>query len=194
MDAEGPQLENLTRRLAECPPEFLMEPRALGTGMIHVAAVVADLLTELGGTLLAKQAQPFTLARDSKERQWLRGVLVASWLLHDPWFRQRQSYAAPALEFMRNEVAELASLVQPRLWVEDAERREELARLCLKRLGLRPGGESVEAAQDRLTTLSSVERKRIMKATQEAERRARDIRDAMAKKAADEAAAKYNRE
>jgi hypothetical protein len=43
----GPELEWLTRRLAECPAEFLRPP-GRGPGKVDVEAVVADLLRDLG--------------------------------------------------------------------------------------------------------------------------------------------------
>ncbi|MBP7601669.1 MAG: hypothetical protein KA750_09995, partial [Thermoflexales bacterium] len=61
-------------------------------------------------------------------------------------------------------------------------------------LALRPAGESVAQAQDRLATLNTAERQRVIQAARAAEERARAVREAMARKAAEEAAAKYNRE
>ena len=49
MNNEGPPLQSLTRRLADCPAEMLAEPRIGAAGAVHVAAVVADLLSDLGG-------------------------------------------------------------------------------------------------------------------------------------------------
>jgi hypothetical protein len=49
MTHEGPQLEQLTRRLTETPVDFLAEPRIGKNGLVQVDAVVADLLRELGG-------------------------------------------------------------------------------------------------------------------------------------------------
>ena len=76
----------------------------------------------------------------------------------------------------------------------DPERREELALLALRALGLRPAGETLAQAQDRLVTVSSAERARTVAAARRAEERARAIREAMRKKAAEEAAAKVSRE
>ena len=78
--------------------------------------------------------------------------------------------------------------------IRDPERREELSRLALARLGYRPAGESDAQAQDRLVSLSSIERSRVLKASRAAEERARSIREALRKKAADESADKWTRE
>jgi hypothetical protein len=198
MQEEGPQLETLTRRLAECPADFLAEPRTLdGSGQVEVAAVVFDLLRDLGGRLLTrKEADGFKVAnaKSKGERNHLRLVLIASWMLHDIWFRSRGQFAGPVLELLTKGLKNVAALVDSQKFVSDPDRREELARLCLKGLGLRPAGESLAQAQDRLTTLDSAERVRVVKAAREAEERARLIREEMARKAAEEAAANYGRE
>ena len=70
----------------------------------------------------------------------------------------------------------------------------ELARRCVHALGLVPAGETQAQAVDRLNTLDSAERARVVAATLEAERRAEEVRQAMHAKAAAEAAAKASRE
>ena len=47
MEHEGPPLEALTRRLAECPADFTAEPRVGAAGQVQVAAVVGDLIESL---------------------------------------------------------------------------------------------------------------------------------------------------
>jgi hypothetical protein len=48
MDSEGPLLEALTRRLADCPQEFLLEPRVGDGGVIDMAALVCDHFRAMG--------------------------------------------------------------------------------------------------------------------------------------------------
>jgi len=230
MNYEGPPLEQLTHRLAECPPEFLEEPRIGATGTVHVAAVVNDLLAALGqasdDTAWAAEFMPGAdpqhaltsetpvsapslmdrlisklsggeksgPAIQANERDWLRCVLVACWVLNDAWFQQQKNSADAVRKFLTGDLRELSKSTQATKLVSDSDRREELARLCLKALDFRPKGESPEQAQDRLATLNTTERMRLLKAVREAEKRAKEIREAMAKKAAEEAAAKYNRE
>src|SRR5258708_7044667 len=94
MKREGPPLETLTRRLAECPPEFLALPRVGETGAIHVDAVVADLLRELGGEGLSPEAARQFQSRNRKaDRARLSVVLLAGWLLYDEWFRGQPGLA-----------------------------------------------------------------------------------------------------
>jgi hypothetical protein len=147
-----------------------------------------------GGPLTPEQAAIFQPDDAKRYRNWLSLVLIAGWLLHDHWFRERQRFSAPAFRFLAEGLNEHAQFIQAPRFVLHADRREELARLCLRALGLRPGGEAVEQAEDRLMTLDSMERQRVIRATQAAEERARAIREAMARKSAQEGADKVLRE
>jgi hypothetical protein len=194
MNREGPLLETLTRRLTECPPEFLASPRLGAVGKVVVPAVVADLLRDLGGApLTAAQVAGFDAKDPWRQRNRLSLILVACWLLHDPWFRQ-PALAEPVLRLLTSELAGLAETTSADKCVSDPDRREELARLCLKALGLRPRGETIAQAEDRLDTLNSAERQSLLKATAAAEKRAAAIREAMARKAEEEANLKAMRE
>ncbi len=194
MTHEGPPLEALTRRLAECPPEFLDEPRIGRKGRVVVPAVVSDLLVELGSaSLTTEQAKVFEPKDDKTAHNRLRLVLIACWLLRDNWF-VTQKWHGDVLELLAIGLDEAADLTTASKFVSDPDRREELARLCLKGLGLRPLSESEAQAQDRLATLNTAERQRVIKAAREAEARAQQIREEMAKKAAEEAADKWGRE
>ncbi len=195
MNREGPLLETLTRRLADCPAEFLAVPRAGETGSVHVDAVVSDLLRDLGGEgLSAADARQFQPRNRKADRARLSLVLLAGWLLHDAWFRDRPGFAAPALQLLRDGLTELAATTAAAKFVSDPDRREELARVCLSQLGLRPAGETIAQAQDRLATLNAAERQRVIKAARQAEERAEKIRAAMKRQAEEEANAKAMRE
>jgi hypothetical protein len=194
MTTEGPILERLTHRLAECPPEFLAEPASGPRGTVRTDAVVSDLLVDLGGERLDEaSARAFDAGR-KEARNFLRLVQVAAWLLHDPWFTDARRLAAPACRWLVRGLPPVAALVAADAFVADPDRREELARLCLAALDLRPAGETEAQAADRLKALDSVERERVMRATQAQVARAREVREAMRRKAAEEAAAREIRE
>jgi len=195
---EGPLLETLTRRLAECPADFLAEPSdRTSKGAVYVAAVVYDLIRELGGAPLTEEELKvfeFSTRHPKESRQRARVKLVACWLLYDNWFRYHGRFAHAAYKFLANKLNDVGTMVPASAFVSDPDRREELARLCLKALGLRPAGETEAQAEDRLTTLDSVERVRVVHEAREAEARAQRIREEMARKAAEEAASVYGRE
>lgn len=195
MTTEGPLLETLTRRLSECPAEFLEEPIQPGQGAVHVDAVVSDLVRELGGDPLSPaEASDFRYPGCGRNR--LRINLVVVWLLRDRWFAGQPGIAAQVTDLLTSkQIKQLSSVVAAPDVVNDPDRREELVRLCLAHLHLRPAGETETDAQDRLTALDSVERAGVAQAAEQAERRARKLREEIARKAREEeAAAKVSRE
>lgn len=208
MKKEGPLLQQLTHRLSECPSEFLMEPKLGKGGVVHVDAVVSDLIMDLGGDapddkqLLFFGSQP-EKDPDSKElykkgagkhANFLRLVLICTWLYHDDWFCDAGIYSTRVFEFLKTGLQPLTELLKTDLFVTDPDRREELVRVCLEALELRPKDESEAQAQDRLDTLNSIKRHKIIQATREREEQARKIRKAMEEKRAREAAARYSPE
>lgn len=197
-DGRGPELSVLTRRLLDTPGDFLLEPRlsrgGAVQGVLHVDAVVNDTLLWLGGEgLRSVEADGLRLAERGAEPPALRLVLLACWLLHEPSFKGRTDLVAGAKTLLLSGLRPLATAVRPADCVSDDDRREELARLVLKAVGLRPAGESKEVAQDRLASLDSVARLQVAKKAAEAAKRAQQVREAAAKAAA-EAASYYGRE
>jgi hypothetical protein len=187
MEPIGPQLDRLLHRLAECPPDFL-----LGSKEIDITALACDHLRALGVSIPGPQERR-SLAGLPKESQYL--IPIVLWLLHDDWFLARPQLAQTTWKLLLSEaLTGLAKLVRPDSIINDPDRREELVRLCLQGLDLVPEGETAVQAADRLTTLDSVERERVIRQTRQAEARAREIREAMARNRAEEAAARYSRE
>jgi hypothetical protein len=186
----------LTRRLIDAPREILAEPLGAPGGRVEVAAVVSDLVRLHGGAGLdTVGAAPFRLppSPDPAAVNGLRCVLVACWVLADP---SLVALGRPdeVTAFLAGGLRELAATVASATLVTDPDRREELARRCVLALGLVPDGETEAQALDRLNTLDSAERARVLAATRDAERRAEEVRQAMHAKAAAEAAAKASRE
>jgi hypothetical protein len=194
MQAEGPVLETLTRRLAETPEDFLGEPRIGGAGRVHVAAVAGDLMRSLGLSVEAADLISLEGKDPRSDRNRLAIILLLCWLLSDEWFRHNKLSRAEFLVLLGQGSAQLGTQVGSRKFVTDPDRREELARFSLAWLGYRPAGETIPQAQDRLTSLSSAERARVVQASRAAEERARAIREALTRKAAEESADKFTRE
>jgi len=190
MSDQGPPLEALLHRLTDTPEDFLAAPRIEGEGAVHVAAVIADCVARWGELRQVKELEPF----QKGDQAFLGAALVLAWLLHDPSFEAWEGNASTALQAIKITAGELAPFVSARRFVEDPDRREELARFLLARLDLRPAGETENQAKDRLMTISTVERKRVLKAAREAEARSRAIREQLARKRAQESADKYMRE
>jgi hypothetical protein len=191
MSRPGPQLEVLLRRLQDMPSEFLLEQPGQSFG-----AVVHDLMV-----MLFDDVDPDALQRcaDTHRRNVNPSAscsMLVAWLLADPWFTSnpqamQQPHVWTALTSMSTVLAEEASVSA---WRTDAVRREELVRSLLATVDLRPSAETEAQAQDRLVAISSSQRRRVVAAAQEAERRAAEIREALARQAAQEAADKSSRE
>ena len=191
---EGPPLEALLHRAAETPPDFLGKPLADGRGTVHVAAVVHDLFQAHGvriGRDVLERFEPGSGA----ERNELAVTLLFCWLLADPGIREAGPHAAwKLLTILDDRASELAAAGPALQFINDPDRREELVRVALAGLGLRPASESIAQAEDRLASLSSTERARVVAAARKAERRARAIREALVRKKAEESADKWTRE
>lgn len=190
MSGSGIELERLTRRLADTPGDFLAVPRTGVDGQLHVAALVNDVAARLGGRLPAAELARFT----DGDANFLSVAAILAWLLADEAF----ATAAPARQaltgLLGSAAAELAHTTKAVRFVTDPERREELARVALARLELLPAGETPTQATDRLAAISGPERRRLIEAARAAEIRAGQIRKALARKAAEEAADKWSRE
>lgn len=186
MSPAGPPLDRLLHRLADCPSEFL-----LSSSELDIAALACDHFRAIGAAIPdALQRRRVALASEAH-----RLLPIVLWLLRDDWFVARPDLAEATWGLLQSAgLTQLAKLVRAEAVVNDPDRREELARLCLKGLGVQPEGESAAQAADRLTTLDSVERERVIRQTRQAEARAREIRAAMARQRAQEAAARYSPE
>jgi hypothetical protein len=198
---EGPELDPLVKRLMETGREWLeLSGTRAGDGGGRLAALAADVLASLGGSYPeVAWLETFGKARNgehgaSREKR-LKVASLALRVFSDPCFSGKGALAGKVKKFLESEVlAELAGCVEAESFVVDGDRREELARLCLAALGLRPKGESPEAAADRLSAVDSRERLRLVELSRQAQERAQALREAMRRAEAEEAASKMSRE
>jgi len=193
MSAKGPPLESLTRRLAETPAAFLGEPRIGPKGNIVVPALVRDVLARHGLSVDVSTLERFAPRDVALDRNPRMLTQILCWLLVDESFTGRLD-AAQVLKILLDEADLLAVTVAAREFVDNGERREELARLALRTAGMRPLGESLNVAEDRWLSVSTAERVRLNSASRAAEERARQIRESLVRKAAEESADKWSRE
>ncbi|MEN3294372.1 MAG: hypothetical protein V7642_3625 [Burkholderiales bacterium] len=194
MNQIGPDLEVLTHRLSETPREFLEEPRIGPSGTVHVAALVNDVLKMNGARTSYAVLSRFQGKDPKTDRNRLALVMIAAWLLADDWFVAAHIAQLELLKVLDEAVPELAAATPAHNFVNDPDRREELARVTLARLNYRPAGETIAQATDRLSSISGTERRRLLEASRAAEERARAVREALARKAAEESADKWSRE
>ncbi|WP_127557645.1 hypothetical protein [Saccharospirillum alexandrii] len=139
---------------------------------------------DLANTDAAHQLQAVTAEPPS-------ALLQMVWLLADDAFIEATLFASDLVSLMRSADTLMAQTHPNR---HDEDQREELIRLALNGLRLKPQGETDREARDRLLMVSSTERARVVAASRAAEERAEAIRQALAEQRAREAADKYTRE
>jgi hypothetical protein len=200
---QGPQLTSLTHRLSQAPQAVTAAPWVVSQdqGIVSTAAMLSDLLLALGGLALSEPTSRAMLDYYTASRgNLLRVVQLACYVCRDDWFvRYSRTAAGGGLAARAATMAAegfngLSQHATADYLFGDPEGREELCRRILMGLDLLPQGETESQAADRLAALDSVERARVIEQTRAAQRRAREIREAMARKAAEEAASKMTRE
>jgi hypothetical protein len=189
-------LADWLRWIAEMPAPFRAAPSAHG-GPTHVRAVVADLFETLFGAApapaLLGACAPGAGPVPGEQRR-LGWMLAACHALWHPSLRGGGADRAGVERLLVQEMAAMAAVAPVDALDRDEERREELARRVVRAAGRSFPGEAAREAEDRLRQVDGVERHRVLVAAAQRERRAREVRDAMARKAAEEAAAKVSRE
>ncbi len=199
MDALGPPLADLLHHLSECPPEFWNcflgsdESRLRIKGKAVQSQAIAIICDQLRDLAPAFDGQAFADRLTLIHPNHAALLSIMAWLFHHEWFHGQPGNFADRLPKVYSDEhwTALSADISADQFALDPDRREELIRVCLSLLGLRPVGESVAQAKDRLVTLDSVERKRILAATLAAEKRAREVREAMAQARAMESASRY---
>jgi hypothetical protein len=190
MTVEGPALESFTHRLSECPAEFLLPP-----GTIDIGAILADHFRAMqNDPAMLNISATISAATTRGGTNLLSLMAVTTWILHDHFFLSDYSRAPAMWLLLQSGLDRLSQVVTAEHAVRDPDRREELVRVILAALNLRPAGETEPQAADRLTTLDSVVRTKVITQTRDAEARARQIRQKMAEDAAKAAAARYSPE
>jgi hypothetical protein len=192
MEKMGPSIELLLRRIAETPDYFLTELKNDGSPISQAIILIIELYLKFGLEVSSSVIHELETNLSSANHRAL--AMICVWLLNDESLSDIKIDEPQVKNLLIQSLGTLAHLSSPQKFISDLERREEFVRLVLGRLNYRPKGETVNQAMDRLSSLSIVERKRLIKESQEAEKRARAIREALAKKAAEDSADKWTRE
>jgi hypothetical protein len=189
------------RRLAEIPSDMTETAVLNGVG---TTAIVHDVMEGLfciseAGERVAGSVDVDSIASFAATHRSARSAacaLAVAWLLGDQWFGEHRTLLdqGRVWSMLTSLAARLAEDGSATTWVGEPIRREELVRSVLAGLELVPEGESAAQAEDRLSAISSAERRRVLSAAREAEQRASQIRAQLAAIAAQEAADKMTRE
>lgn len=193
MKRAGPSLASLLQRLRETPPDFLLGPLAEAGGEVDTVALVADLYRAHGDDKAAADVARSVGRLEVNHALFLH---LAVWLLHAPELSTSGEPAArlPPPGMLCDAIRGLATHAKARRIPQEPERAEELTRVILGALDLRPAGESESEAKARLGALDSTARAKVLEESRRAHQRAKEVADTMRRKAEEEAASKVSRE
>lgn len=174
-------------------------PASLAGDGISTRAMANDALVALGFGGLGGDEGPPHRGEARKDVPGSEIILRAAYRLaaSGPFLRAgspEPGFRKAFLEELPREATAMAAAGRPSRCLDDGEGREELSRLMTRLAGGLPEGETPELARDRFRALDSVERARTSARAKEAERRARELAEAMARREAEEAASKMSRE
>ncbi|MBN1617171.1 MAG: hypothetical protein JW875_07640 [Spirochaetales bacterium] len=189
----GPPLAHLLRRLEDTPVEFYTLPVNGAPDSMAVHALIADLCLTLGTPFKIKDINRLCVGRGVISDNTYRLMAVGTWFLSDTslTFLLTPSAVCTVIE---KSLAQLSYERNVEYYLFEEDGREEFVRAVLRDLGARPEGETIAQAEDRLSAVSSQARRVVMGEAAEGLARDRQLRAALAKKAAEEAADKYMRE
>lgn len=184
---EGPAISHLHHRMTAIS-STLVESQDVK----HLPALVHDLLYRHQQNFSYELLASFR--ESSVKCPWYTTCYLLLHLYSDPSFLKHRLDSKKLVKALEEKSKELFASGKNAIYIEDVDRREELIRVALAAVDLRPEGETQVQADDRLLMVSSFERKRVMEAAKAAEERAAQVREALARKAAQEAANKMSRE
>lgn len=190
----APDLTTLAQHLLALPADFAGEPRIGKNPGVDVPALIHDVGRAFGHALPLTFLQGFVGASATRDRNRLCLALRLVWLLHAPVLRGHHADREKFEGLFTTVLGDLAARHSATDYLSDDERREELLRLTLYNLDLVPAGETAAQAEDRLARVSGLQRAQLLAASRAAEARARAVREALLRKAAEESADKWTRE
>ncbi|BDA79961.1 hypothetical protein LPTSP3_g28910 [Leptospira kobayashii] len=128
-----------------------------------------------------------------KNLQGLHTVII--YIISDKEWEKDGFPTTRLMEFLITKLPELAKSVSPYTeWIHDNERSEELIRALFSALELLPDQEDKKYFEDRLRSIDTIERIKILEESKKAQERAKEILERMKRAEEEEAASKYNRE
>jgi len=121
--------------------------------------------------------------------------LVLCYFFADPNWKEENIDVEKLIAYLKDKLPILATNVSPYTeWISDGERSEELVRSLLNGLDLLPANETEKYFKDRLRSIDTLERIRILEESKKAQERAQELLRKIKQAEEEEAASKYNRE
>lgn len=183
----------LVTHLRTCPDAFLKPSNLTHKDGLDSVALICDTYRVVGHNYLRKEFNlPINLTRID-DNHW-RAIHISTWLLSHKSFSSTHKLEDKLNLFWFKDLSRASEYVNFMQWINDEERAEEMVRLLLNRCDIIPTGEEPDEADDKLASLSSAERHKVLTQSYEAHERIMKIKREMAEKKAREAANTYGRE
>ena len=185
----------LVAHLRKCPDIFLRPSSSIENDGLNSVALISDTYRLVCNDFLKKEFKipsNFNLAYID-DNHW-RTIHISIWLLSHPDFLNNALLEDKLYDFWFEELSEVSLYVKFNEWIIDEERAEEMVRLLLYCYEIIPKGESQDEAADKLSSLSSADRHKVLQQSYQAHERIMKIKKEMAEKKAREAANTYGRE
>jgi len=194
---KGPPVSYIDLRISEIPPIFLDVPKIID-GFTATSIILSDLLYDLQGLPLSRIEIDKFFNPIKSDINHLKIIQIICYILNDEWFRDYFKSNREKIDrlksFLFTDLAEYSKINKAERFVYDGEGREELTRLLFKSLELIPEGETEKEAKDRLVSIDSIERKKVIELSKQSQKRIKELREALERKKAEEAASKMSRE
>lgn len=189
------QVFDLINHLKNCPESFLLRSSDAPGEKLPAEVLTGDLYRFVYGNFNISGAELPSLAMfpDTGENH-IFAIQLACWLFSYPDFKNQPSLLLGIHQFLFEDLKTLSPFVKYRDWVDDDDRAEEFIRIALKRCSILPEGETAETASDKLEALDTLKRMNVIRESNDALERIKEIRRQMAEKKAREAANVYGRE
>lgn len=185
----------LVTHLRKCPDSYLKPSDFFEEAGLNSIALISDTYRIVSNNFLKKDFKNPT-DFDLKlidDNHW-RAIHISTWLLSHQDFVNNPQIENKLYQFWFEELLKATVYVKYNEWISDDERAEEMIRLLLYCCEIMPYGESHNEAADKLSSINSEERYRVLKESYEAHERIMNIQREMAEQKAREAANVYGRE
>ena len=185
----------LVTHLRKCPEIYLEPSFFLKLEGLNSVALICDTYRIVCNDFLKtefKIPSDYTLAH-LEDDHW-RAIHISIWLVSHPNFINNSAIEDKLYNFWFEELSEASLYVKFKEWISEDERAEEMVRLLLKWCEITPNGENRDEAADKLSSLSSADRHKVLQESYHAHERIMKIKREMAEKKAREAANTYGRE
>lgn len=189
---EVKELEYYLNLISKSPKEILDEKIFEKPFELDLNALVKDLYFEFEFKLEDWNSEKFDFD-PKKENNYCRIVLLICFFLSDKSFKNLNLHFTKIKSLILS-FKKISDLIPIKNFLYDMERKEEFIRLNLNSLGLILKNETIAKFQDRLKSIDSIERQNMFEESKKLRERARLLKEEMARKEAEEAASKMNRE